>query len=160
MKETLVCKAEQTKEQPKEQPEENNMISMDKKYQTKDGKKVRVLCVDVKDEDYPVLALVLVGDSESVQQFTKNGYLHSEHSLDEWDLIEVSTYADFKVDEPVMVREHDGGTWQPRHFAVIGENGKPRCWSDGKTSWSGAPTSFGWDQCRRPTPEELKGQAK
>lgn len=34
------------------------MISMDKKYRTSDGQKVRILCNDGPDEEFPVIGIV------------------------------------------------------------------------------------------------------
>ena len=64
------------------------MISMDKEYTTRDGRPVRVLCVDKKNTEYPVLALVTDGhDSELVEAYTAGGrYYFSKESR--YDLIE------------------------------------------------------------------------
>lgn len=69
----------------------------------------------------------------------------------------------FKVDEPVMVRDNREIEWKRRYFAGVSPAGKPRTFPGGLTSWSAneenasaVPTVLvQWDQCRRPTPEEL-----
>jgi len=69
-------------------------------------------------------------------------------------------YDDFKIDEPVMV-SLDNKAWYRRHFAGVSADGRPQTWSDGRTSFTVAPGHCGvttWDECRRPTPEELRGE--
>lgn len=59
-----------------------NLISMDKKYKTRDGKFVRVLCVDNDDEEFPVIASI----KGVALNFTSTGAFHTipdyEHPLD------------------------------------------------------------------------------
>lgn len=134
------------------------MISMNKKYQTRSGLPVRILCVDAKTEDYPVIGLISVKTGEKTSSFTKDGNFLTTGESGKYDLIEVSPYADFKVDEPVMVRDADSQPWQRRYFAKVDVDGNPTTWCDCATSWSveGGAVIW-WNQCRRPTPEELKG---
>lgn len=40
---------------------------------------------------------------------------------------------DFKVDQPLLVRDCTSGSWKLRYFAKF-DNGKVQCWGDGKTS--------------------------
>lgn len=51
------------------------MIDFSKPVQTRDGRKVRVICTDRKNKHYPVIALVVDydGNKESVMCFTKDG---------------------------------------------------------------------------------------
>lgn len=66
-------------------------------------------------------------------------------------------YADFKIDEPVMVRNTFDCNWNRRHFAGVGKDGEALTWDARGTSWSsrlGDTTQ--WDECRRPTEEELQ----
>lgn len=128
-------------------------ISMDKKYKTRDGRPVRIVCVDLKNPTHPVLALVMNASEETIITCTKGGdYVgNHEHKL---DLIEVSPYEDFKVDDPVMV-PNSSGDFYPRHFAGISEREKPLFFPDGTTSWTHSQPPVEADFCRRPTPEEL-----
>jgi hypothetical protein len=67
-------------------------ITMNGKYQTRDGRKVRVLCVDRKVKDYKVVALILSEDGsyEGYRAFTAFGeYVLSD--FNEQDLIPVKT---------------------------------------------------------------------
>lgn len=133
-------------------------ISMDKKYRTRDGLPVRILCLDMKDPDYPVVGLAESPNGyELMCCFTPEGRFSICDSEHDRDLIEVSPYEDFKIDEPVMVR--DGNGWERRHFAGVHSNGKPMTWIDGYTSFtSGNSRACAWHECRRPTPEELAGK--
>ncbi len=60
------------------------MISLDKKYKTRDGRDVRVLCVDAGGP-FPVIALV---DQQLVYRFAEDGMLGRGKGHD-LDLIEV-----------------------------------------------------------------------
>ena len=131
------------------------IVSMDKKYQTRDGRPVRILCVDGPDARYPVLYVL---EDSRVLRTKCDGAFESADSRSHYDLIEVSPYADFKVDDPVMVRAHTAGdVWHRRYFASIHHTGEPMTWSEGRTSWSryDAYDLSTWSECRRPTAEEL-----
>ena len=60
-----------------------------------------------------------------------------------------------------MVRNSDGQIWYRRYFAGVSEVGRALAWAAGNTSWSckGATDVSGWSQCRKPTAEELAGNA-
>lgn len=62
------------------------MISMDKKYQTKSGQSVRILCVD-RAGTFPVVALV--GDQKYVITYTQHGNRYSDMMDRDYDLVEV-----------------------------------------------------------------------
>ena len=129
------------------------IISMDKKYKIRRGHTVRVLCVDATKDDYPVVALVY-GEAK---HYRKNGSTSCFYKSD-LDLIEVSEYDDFKIDDPVMVKDTYMVTWLRRHFAGLDDCGVPRVFAGGITSWSSLNNDDVqyWDQIRKPTEEELK----
>lgn len=129
---------------------EPNPISMDKKYKTRCGYPVRILCVDCKDEHWPVIALFEAEDSEGVMRYSSTGVAGG--GLRNYDLIEVSPYEDFKKDDKVMVSAN-GKTWYKRHFAYE-EDHLAYAYDCGETSWTANDTSC-WDYCRKPTQEEL-----
>lgn len=120
----------------------NMTISMDKKY-TRDGEPFIVLTV-TKPGNWPVLGYTPNGSTYS---FSSDGIgvLVS--------LVEVSPYADFVIDEKVMVRNHQTHCWQPAHFAGV-DSGLALGWSSGATKWTSDSASL-WQQCRRPTADEL-----
>jgi hypothetical protein len=133
-----------------------NEIEMNKKYRTRDGRPARVICVDAKGAQ-PVIALVPHGDGESIIRTSLAAKFYPNKEC-ELDLIEVTPYDDFKIDEPVMVRCHEDAAnlWVKRYFAGV-MSGQPSTWDFGATSWSADNGNRSrWDECRRPTPEELK----
>jgi hypothetical protein len=142
-------------------------ISMDKQYKYRNGEPARVLCVDRPGiEKYPVLSMTKTG---KLYRHTVNGSVCAEK--EDYDLIEVSPYDDFVIDEPVMVRDKTAETWARGYFAGVDKDGIPMTWAEGATSWSIVNSATGWTidgveefryrwhECRRPTPDEL-GQAQ
>ncbi len=136
------------------QMQEDNKISMDKKYRTRCGYPVRVLCVDMKNELYPVVALVKNMDFEGMFNFTSEGNYVFQANGHKYDLIEVSPWEDFKKDDKVMVSQ-DGTYWYKRYFAYE-EDGMPYVYRNGCDSWSTYKEAVSqWANCRKPTKEEL-----
>jgi hypothetical protein len=64
------------------------------------------------------------------------------------DLIEVSPYADFKIDDKVLVWENSSICPVKRrgHFAGVSEDGKPTIWDMGRTSFT-ETNKVTWDNC-------------
>lgn len=115
-----------------------DLISMDKKYKYRNGIPARVLCIDSGRAKYPVLSLPPDGTPIF---HTANGryyFNNSPDSLHAFDLIEVSPYEDFKIDEPVVVwqNHNDPATKYIRYFAGVSDTGLPTTWIGGATSWS------------------------
>lgn len=52
--------------------------------QTRDRKRVRIICFDAKDNDYPIIALYEVNGVEEVSRYTNKGKWHidSDRNLD------------------------------------------------------------------------------
>lgn len=124
------------------------VISMDKKYKTRDGRSVRVLCIDCAGNvHYPVLALILEwnGD-ETLSSFTPEGK-YSGLLVRNKDLIEVSPYEDFKVDDKVLVSQ-DGKQWYKRYFSHVSDKGNPCAFDLGSTSWNGQYVTE-WNFCKK-----------
>ena len=101
------------------------MISIDKKYQTRNGNPVRILCVDNEDKDYPV-----VTSSEGViNSYTKYGKFYSGTDMeDSLDLIElpdattVDVYIGIYKDTNGII---DSAYWQSKvHFDDWVENSR------------------------------------
>lgn len=125
-------------------------ISMDKKYKTVDGQPVQLISVSGRSQ-FPVVGYI--GGSTIPLCWQMDGRYYS--GVVKNDLIEISPYGDFKKDDPVMVRDFDGEEWQKKHFAYE-KDGRAYCHQDGCTSWSdSAMTQVWWEQCRKPTKEEL-----
>ena len=120
-------------------------ISMDKKY-TLDGEDFFILTVK-KPGKWPVAAHGLDG---SLGHFTADGF----HASTGAKLVEVIPYADFKIDDPVMVRD-DSCEWESAHFCGVNHDGLVMTWRDGTTQWTADGAVYLWQECRRPTAEEL-----
>ena len=111
----------------------------------------KVLTTDAA-EPYPVVIQLKNGRIASVTS-TGGWYLVSDTHPN--DLIEVTTFSDFKRGEPVMASDN-GVYWQRRHFSHE-QNGRPVCFEGGESCWTSSDgVTCEWEHCRRPTPEELK----
>lgn len=130
------------------------MISMDKIYKRQDKADAVV-----KFTDGPPECPVGVITSNTLLAYGHDGF---PIFYEEWQkkgltpmrLVEVSPYDDFKIDEPVMVRDDERHTWKPAYFAGARDD-EAQAFSEGATKWSSNTRSVGWNQCRRPTAEEL-----
>lgn len=98
-----------------------NKIEMGKTYKSRDGRAVRVLCVDRK-------AIRVGGESVVALVSNEDGYedsviLHSDGRYwgtlgdSEYDIFEHSPWEDVKVDTKIYVRDEATDEWVPRHFA-------------------------------------------
>ena len=124
---------------------------MNKKYRTRNGIKVnRVLCVDGIEKIYPVVAELEDG---RVYRYTNSGQYYASNRVD-LDLVEISPYEDFKIDDPVMVK-NNATFWEKAHFAGVSPEGKPMVYTHGKTSWSTGGCTRVWEYCRKPAAEEI-----
>lgn len=74
-------------------------------------------------------------------------------SKTETDLIEVSPWNDFKIDEPVIATSC--GEISKRYFAGVSKGGLPTVWPHGATRWSGGDKRIMCESIRRPTEDEL-----
>jgi len=102
------------------------------KYRTRNGESVRILCLDRNHSKYPVIAMV--GTKGEVHCYTSEGviYINKEHRL---DLIVISKYDSFKIDDKVRVR-NGYESWKNRYFAGVDINDRPLAWYGGGTSFS------------------------
>ena len=132
----------------------SKLIEMGKKY-TSNGEPVTIRYVDGKNASYPVLAEFEDG---GVAIFSAEGEYGSQESS-VYNLVEVSPYADWKIDQKIMVSE-DGVRWDRRYFAGVHESGCCLAWTSGATSWTqgSIPATTQWEYARLPTPEELGEQ--
>lgn len=125
------------------------LISLDKQYKTRNGDKVRILAVDFKNPDYTVVAACTVEDKEEIVYYNRAGFYLYSGQKSNMDLIEVSPYENWKVDDCIEVSINQE-TWHKRHFAGVDEKGRVLAWNDGLTSFTtdGAPTC--WEFARKP----------
>lgn len=131
------------------------MVNMEKKYRTRDGREVVIYCVDAPG-GYPVHGRI---EGVSLPQHWGIDGSRDPHTSrpNPLDLLEVSPYEDFKIDDPVMAGSGTGA-WTRGYFAGMGRNGFPMTFSCGATSWTGSKSTTCWHQVRRPTEEELRGK--
>lgn len=127
----------------------SGMIEMTKKYRYASGEPARILCVDRPGPSYPVLSMADNGTLYAHDADGKYAYNYRDRQL-----IEVSPWGDFELDQPVMVSDAGEG-WSRRYFAGV-KDGKPLAWTGGKTSWTASGLFEAWSYCRLPTEEELK----
>ena len=127
---------------------------MDKRYKTRDGDTVRILCID-KPGKYSVVGLI----DEDINSWTIGGDYYEDKAFSNNDLVEVSEWDDFKIDDPVMVRQTEEEHWTKRYFAGV-KIDKPTTWQNGATSWSAMSTNHFvyWNFIRKPTAEELSNK--
>ena len=131
------------------------MIEMDKKYKTRSGLPVRILCNDFKNETYTVIAAVYDKNTgcESVISVSSTGsYIEEEENP--LDLIEVTPYDDFKEDDLCVVWNDNNHLKDFRYFSHV-ENGDAACFTCGYTSYTTKNTSI-WPNCRKATEEEIR----
>lgn len=125
------------------------MIDKNKKYKTKSGCEVRIYATD-GDGDYPIHGAVKYKDNDywTLRKWSDKGN-ESWEKLN--DLIEVSPYEDFKIDDKVLVwneGDHED-VKRRRYFAGIGTNGKPLVFVEGSTSWSSNGRTIPFDYCEK-----------
>ena len=126
-------------------------IEMGKKY-TYQGNRGTVKFIDGKYDHHPV---IWERERDGMPfLFTLQGKsLDSDHCL-----VEISPYSDIAIDAPGWARDADKRSpdhkWTPVHFARVGKNGKPICFSYGKTSHTTQET-FEWDEFTTTKPEEV-----
>ena len=126
------------------------MIKLGETYKDKSGNDVRIICVD-RGGYWSVVGLV---DNDILRIYTAEGKLNMSDESP-YDLIIPEDYSTYKVDEPVMVRDGDSSAWVRSYFAGVSPvDGRPCAWDKQRTSWT-ETTRIVWNQCRRPTKEEL-----
>ena len=123
-------------------------------YETKGGLKAEILTRKLHKNNHPIM-VIITGDNgrEDINTYTTGLKYFESGDNDKMDLVLVTEWDDFKVDDPVMVRIK-GCNWIKSHFKEVNGYGKPTSFQDGSTSW----TSRGYfmsDECRRPTKEEI-----
>ena len=116
---------------------------MDGRYRDKLGHEVRILCIDAPG-DKPVIGIQPNG---TILRYYPTG--HYSYSIDDdYDLVEHHPYDDFKMDEPVKVRNRPDEPWELRHFAGVREDHRLLTWIDGGTSWT-RTTTVSWKYAER-----------
>lgn len=131
------------------------MIDINKKYRTKDGREVRIYATDGA-EPYPVHGSVKTGGTWGSPITWLADGSHDRTRPDSLNnLVEISPYDDFKIDDPVIAELYGTPVTERRYFAGLNEGGLPMIFSYGATSWSNSSITLIVKHVRRPTPEEL-----
>lgn len=136
-----------------------NKIDINKQYRTVSGNKVEILKTGVSNLYWSVAALITSPTGvQYLETYHDDGRVRLDKQPSENDLVEISPFDQFKIDDLVMVRDYKERTWNRRYFAGVDEKGRAKAWDAGTTSWSVEDRDdySSWDECRRPTPEELK----
>jgi hypothetical protein len=119
------------------------VIDINKKYKTRDGRKVEIIAMERR------LLLPVVGIVEGqsvIKCWSIFGRIYNEREESVYDLNEVTSYADFKIDDKVLVKEERRSIWKKRYFAGMREDGKPLVFIYGGTSWNETET-ISYEQC-------------
>ena len=126
-------------------------IDINKKYRTRDGRSVRILCIDRRSRGGDmVVGLIEKQNHESLMTWNTSGQYSP--SCSGIDLVEVSPYEDFEIDDKVLVSNTNNVSWIKRHFAGVDDYGRPLVFKYGMTSWTTSEVDV-WDVCIK-TPVE------
>jgi len=120
-------------------------ISKDKKYKLRMGGDIKIY--EILD-GYVFGAYRVKGSKEfNAARWECNGnyLLDSESCL---DLIEISPYADFKIDDKVLVWNHTKNIISKCYFAGIDDHGNPQSWHGGRTSFN-ETLKLTWQNCEK-----------
>lgn len=138
------------------------MISLEvgKKYLSSNGDVVKIVHIEPTSDAGVRNCLGVVYTLDvgfQFEDYCADGAWYSSGKKSPHDLVtELTEYQDFKIDEPVMVRNTDRFPWHRGLFAGIDKDGRPMAWINGKSQWTSGNDRHAWEQCRRPTAEELK----
>lgn len=122
-------------------------IRMNKKYETRDKRDVQIIAICDK-LDKPVIGLI-EGERHTRCWYIDGTYFNDVDGYKDCGLglIEFTPYADFKVDDKVLVTNKDAAMWKKGHFMGV-VDGKAVIFDDGKTSYTSATQGrFKWDKC-------------
>ena len=113
------------------------MISVDKNYRTRSGTIVHIYAIHPDQKLEQVHGALVYPDFIQMQTWDINGRF-TEKSDEEsiLDLVEVSPYADWKIDDKVVVWDNKLFIFD-RHFAGVDEkSGDIIVYPEGRTSWT------------------------
>jgi len=123
-------------------------IELSKSYRTADGYKVRLI-ERIKSIDYPFLGVIIKEyDMEYPHVWTEEGEAVGQY---DGNLVEVSKYEGFKVDDKVIVW-NDPLVKHKAYFAEVSEDGEAMTFPNGATSFSNTGFSStraktSWENC-------------
>jgi hypothetical protein len=125
-------------------------INKYKKYRTRIGLDVKIYEIY---EDFNIVHGVAIGrDGCPVAslEWDLNGETYHSYGVGGNDLIEVSPYEDFKMDDNVLVwDEGNRHNKSKRHFAGLDDKGNALAWSRGNTSFTADGSCDMWENCEK-----------
>lgn len=113
-------------------------IEISKKYKTKSGMPVKILAVSENplSTAHTICGIVFYGSgSERFVTWGIDGTYYENGNSSPLDLVEVSPYEDWKINDRVICYDSMGRQYR-RYFAGLDERGEPTTYLDGATSWS------------------------
>lgn len=114
-----------------------NKININSFYRTRSGLPARILCVDRKNTEYPVISLVNIDNQEIILTHTEYGQYAMSKPENDYDLVEYDLAETFVLDQPIWVRDSILNKWVKRHFhSYEPENKIVYAWGNGKTSFT------------------------
>jgi hypothetical protein len=114
--------------------EQTLMIDMNKKYKTRSGMPVRLLCTDRDCGGSPIIGLAKYADGEELLYTWRSDGAYYNATPYDLDLVEVDPYQDWLIDDKIYVRDAAIKDWTPAHFAGVSQDGSPTAWFSGRTS--------------------------
>jgi len=121
-------------------------ISKDKKYKTRLGLDVIIYKIWEEQQVIHGAAVNDYGNPVCTLEWNLEGKVWKTEENGN-DLIEVSPYADFKIDDKVLVWNNEEPNKKfKRYFAGFSGNGYPKVWVNGCTSFS-SDDKYVWDNC-------------
>jgi hypothetical protein len=119
---------------------EDKTVSLDKTYAS-DGERVRLLCTDRQGSanGKPVVGVMI--SNGNLRSWYLDGSFKGPDHPHHYDLMEVSPFEGWAIDEPVWVRRESHSKWSAAHFAGVSEFGAPTVFQGGRTSHTAAVVS-------------------
>jgi hypothetical protein len=113
------------------------MISLDKTYKTRTGSEVVIHAIYPNNKDSQVQGGIVYNDYVQMQSWTIEGGFFEDgtNRTSGLDLVEVSPYEDWKIDDKVIVSFDDDKEYN-YYFAGLDGLGRTCVFSGGTTSWS------------------------
>ncbi len=127
---------------------ENNVVEL-KNKKLRGGFPFKIYATDCGG-DFPIHGAIFDGGVWRIATWTNDLKAYRDSVDSDLDIIDVNNkYEDFKIDDKVIVWNHDSNTYK-RYFAGINSDGKPLAFMHGSTSWSNADSTYiEWDYCER-----------
>jgi hypothetical protein len=121
-------------------------ISKDKKYKTRLGVDVIIYKIWEKENKIHGAAFDEKKGLICALEWDSDGKVWKNDESGN-DLIEISPYSDFKIDDKVLAWD-DKSYKVKRYFAGISELGEPLTWKDGQTSFT-TNEKTAWENCEK-----------